>query len=149
MGSSYTTHTLRGPSGPDVLEFLRRRGSAALVSSGSDGYVVVLDAESDWQGPSVFELARDLSGQFGCPLLAVLVHDDDVTYYELWDAGNRRDTYSSMPDFPNPTPNMLPEGGDSAELVRLMGRKGSDPHVIERILRTPHGLKTSDKYLFE
>ena len=67
MGSSYTTHTLRGPSGPDVLEFLRRRGSAALVSSGSDGYVVVLDVESDWQGPSVFELARDLSRQFGSP----------------------------------------------------------------------------------
>jgi biopolymer transport protein ExbD len=149
LGTSYTTHTLLGPSGPEVLEFLRGRGHAAFVSSGSDSYVIVLDAASDWQGPWALDLARDLSGEFICPVLAVLVHDDDVTYYELWSGGDRRDAYNSMPGFAGPSPNCLPEGGDAAELVRLMGRKGSDPGAVERVLRAAHGTNTPSEYLFE
>jgi hypothetical protein len=98
----------------------------------------VLDAESDWQAPGVFELTRDLSNQFACPVLSVVVHDDDLTYYELWNIGERRDSYSSMPGWPEG--RGPPEGGNPAELVELMGSHGCDVASVERILRAEHGI---------
>jgi hypothetical protein len=148
MGTTYTTHTLRGAAGSDVLAFMRTRGEPAFVSSGSCGYTVVIDANAQGQGPWVSELAQELSARFACPVLAVMVHDDDVTCYELWNAGERRDTYDSMPGFAEPDPRS-PEGGDVAELIRLVGNPRNDAAAIERILRAEHGVDEPNEYLFE
>jgi len=128
---------------------MRGRGAAAFVSSGLHDYTVVLDADSDWGGPSVSELAQDLSAQFACPVLSVAVHDDDVTYYELWNAGEHRDTYDSTPSFSDPEKRGPPEGGNATELVRLIGREACDEAVVERILRAAHGMGGPNTYLFE
>jgi hypothetical protein len=79
-------------------------------------------------------------------VLSVIVHDDDLTYYELWNIGERRDTYNSMPGWPEW--RGPPEGGNTAELVRLMGRDECDAAIVERILRAEHGIEPSH-YLFE
>jgi hypothetical protein len=123
---------------------MRARGAAAFVSSDSCGYTVLLDSAADWG--FVFELTGELSSQFLCPVLLVTVMDDDVTCYELWDAGEHRDTYTSMAGWPKRFGP--PEGGNAAELVRLMGHEGCDVASVERILRAAHG-SGPNKYLYE
>lgn len=142
MGVSYATHTLRGTRASEVLHLLRQRGSSPPELH---GYVVVLDAASDLDCTRAFEVARDLSDELTCCALKVLVHHDDVARYELWDAGGRRDSYSSLPDLPEGT--LPPEGGNPPELIRLLGSAGSDPDTIERVLRAGRGI--NGQYLYE
>lgn len=89
MGSSHTTHVLRIASAPDVPDFLPGRGVAAFVSSGKKGCTVVMDAESDGLPLEYVELPEELSQEFLCPVLSLMVHGD-VTVCGLWDSGEWR-----------------------------------------------------------
>ena len=71
MGNFYSNYTLRGPSQQAVATALA--GRSAIVTPEQEGCVVVFDEESDEQNQEIIvELASRLSGQFRCPLLAVL-----------------------------------------------------------------------------
>jgi hypothetical protein len=83
MGNFYTNHTLRGPSQQAVAVALA--GRSAVVAPSQDGCVVVFDEQSDYQDThAISSLAERLSREFDCPVLAVLNHDDDILWYQLY-----------------------------------------------------------------
>src|SRR5262245_39868131 len=132
MGSFYTSHILRGPSQDQVLDWLEQR--PAYVSVTEAGNTVVLDAACESQdGEELAGLAARLSGEFQCPVLALLNHDDDIFYFELYEGGKKTDEYNSSPGYFEGDPKAGPSGGDAARLARIFGV--TDSARVERVLR--------------
>ena len=95
MGSFYTSHTLRGPSQQQVMKWLD--GRSAFVSSTEKKLTTILDEACESQdGEQLAALALQLSAHFHCPVLAVLNHDDDILYFELYEDGEKTDEYKAM-----------------------------------------------------
>src|SRR5579859_7809756 len=98
MGHFYVSYTLRGPDPKSVAAVLA--GRSAIVSPSQANGVVVFDKESDEQDDKIIaELSSWLSGQLTCPLLAVLNHDDDILWYQLYLNGDLMDEYNSTPGY--------------------------------------------------
>jgi hypothetical protein len=133
MGNFYTNYTLRGPSQTAVADMLR--GRQAVVTTAENGCVVAFDEASDSQDSTVItELAAKLSGAFQCPVLAVLNHDDDILWYQLYEGGKLTDEYDSSPGYFDPEAEpSVPAGGDAERLCSAFG--ASDPGAVERVLR--------------
>lgn len=113
MGNFYTSFTLRGPSQESVAAAMA--GRSALVTSAHDGCVVVFDEESDEQNSEIIaELASRLSGQFRCPLLAIMNHDDSILWYQLYLCGELVDEYNSAPGYKY---YLVPMDGDENPLT--------------------------------
>lgn len=116
MGNFYTNYTLRGPSQQAVVAALA--GRSAIVTPAQDGCVVVFDEQSDDQDSAVItELASRLSRELRCPVMAVLNHDDDIFWYQLYLSGELADEYDSSPGYFDPTAEpSAPAGGDAQKL---------------------------------
>lgn len=141
MGNFYTNYTLRGPSQQSVARALA--GRSAIVTPVQDNCVIVFDEESDEQNDEVIaELASQLSGQLRCPLLAVLNHDDDILWYQLYLNGELVDEYDSTPGYFEGGPGAGPEGGDAKRLCAAFDSKAIQE--VENILRK----QSSDGYTF-
>ncbi len=122
MGSFYTNYTLRGPSPKAVAAALA--GRSALVTPEQNGCVVVFDEESEDQNQEVIAgLAAWLSEEFQCPLLAVLNHDDDILWYQLYLNGKLADEYDSSPGYfdADEDADHEPAGGDAEKLCQAFG----------------------------
>ncbi|HVA51091.1 MAG TPA: hypothetical protein VNH11_32420 [Pirellulales bacterium] len=147
MGNFYVNHTLRGPSQQAVGEALL--GRSAVVTPMRDGCVVVFDEQSDDQDPdAISRLGERLSRQFDCPVLAVLNHDDDILWYQLYVGGELIDEYNSCPDyfeadesFDGDEPGG-PSGGDAEKLCRAFG--AGNVAAVEKVLRS----SGDDSYVF-
>lgn len=133
MGSFYSSHVLRGPSQAQVLKWLGDR--PAFVSQTVAGNTVVLDAACESQdGRALAALASGMSAHFGCAVLALLNHDDDILYFELYENGRKIDEYNSMPGyFGDGDPEAGPAGGDAARLAAIFGAANSAQ--VEDVLR--------------
>lgn len=133
MGNFYTNYTLRGPSQQAVAKALA--GRSAIVTPAQDGCTVVFDEESDEQDQAVItELASRLSREFASPVLAVLNHDDDIFWYQLYLAGDLADEYDSSPGYFDPSAEpSAPAGGDAQKLCTAFG--AGDVAEVERVLR--------------
>jgi hypothetical protein len=133
MGGFYTNYTLRGPSQKAVASALARR--KAIVSPESNGCVVAYEEASDDQDmEAIAALASHLSGSLHCPVLAVVDHDDDILWYQLYEDGELTDDYDSTPGYFDPSAEpSAPAGGDAARLCRVFG--ASEVAVVETILR--------------
>ena len=133
MGNFYTNFTLRGPSQQAVAKALA--GRSAIVTPAQDGSVVVFDEQSDEQDQAVIaELAARLSREFGCPLLAVLNHDDDIFWYQLYLSGELADEYDSSPGYFDASAGpSAPAGGDAHRLCAAFG--ASNVPEVESVLR--------------
>ena len=133
MGNFYTNYTLRGPSQQTVAKALA--GRSAIVTPAQDGCVVVFDEQSDEQNQEVIiELAARLSREFGCPVLAVLNHDDDIFWYQLYLSGELVDEYDSSPGYFDPAAEpSAPAGGDAQKLCSAFG--SSNVAEMESVLR--------------
>lgn len=133
MGNFYTNYTLRGPSQQAVAAALV--GRSAIVTPEQDGCVVVFDEESDDQDQEVITgLASRLSRDLGCPVLAVLNHDDDIFWYQLYRSGELADEYDSSPGyFDAATEPSAPTGGDAQKLCSAFG--ASAVAEVESVLR--------------
>jgi uncharacterized protein (DUF433 family) len=119
MGNFYTNYTLKGPSQPAVATALA--GRSAIVTPERDGCVVVFDEQSDDQDAAVItELASRLSRELRCPVLAVLNHDDDIFWYQLYLNGELADEYDSSSDYASLEPSG-PAGGDAEKLCTAFG----------------------------
>lgn len=143
MGNHYTNVVVAGPDRQDIAEVLTAMGRHAALSPTHEGRTVVYDALSDEQNPA--ELAR-LAGQISvrllCPAWAVMNHDDDVLWYQLWDHGALVDEYDSCPDYFEPDGgDAEPRGGDGQKLGPALGSPAAASRINE-ILR-------SDDYVFE
>jgi len=137
MGSFYTNFTLRGPSQEAVAAALA--GRSAIVTPAQNGCVVVFDEQSDDQDSAVIaQLAARLSRELHCPVLAVLNHDDDIFWYQLYLAGVLADEYDSSPGYFDASAEPSgPAGGDAQKLCTAFG-SGAVAEV-ERILRDHDG----------
>lgn len=153
MGSFYTSHTLRGPSQAEVLAFLK--GRVAYVSRDERGFVTVLDEECESQDGAVLSrVGAQLSTHFRCPVFAVLNHDDDILYFELFEDGKKTDEYNSSPsyfddgdddDFADDQANDdQPKGGNAQRLATVFGT--ADASKIEAVLRKGDYVFASERH---
>jgi hypothetical protein len=138
MGNFYTNYTLRGPSQHAVAAVLAGRN--AIVTPIQDGCVVVFDEESEGQNTQIIEeLAGRLSRRLQCPLLAVMNHDDDILWCQLFVEGELVDEYNSAPGYFETEDEEAaftgPSGGDAEKWCRAFGVRGVAE--VERILRRP------------
>jgi hypothetical protein len=133
MGNFYTNYTLRGPSQTDVANALS--GRRARITPSHNGCVVVFDEASDSQDTGIIsELASKLSAEFGCPVLSVLNHDDDILWYQLYADGALIDEYDSTPGYFDPASQpSSPIGGDSDKICAVFDCH--DRAAVERVLR--------------
>lgn len=144
MGSFYTSHTLHGPSQDRVLEWLA--GRPAYVSTTDRSVTTVLDKECESQdGESLATLAQQLSEHFGCAVLAVLNHDDDILYFELYESGEKTDEYNSSPGyFGEEVEDDGPTGGDADRLVAAFGAGSAENVGI--VLRKPDYVFATERH---
>ncbi len=133
MGNFYVNYTVKGPDQKAVATAMKGRN--AIVTPVQNGCIVVYDEESDEQDlDTISHLASQLSHRFECPLLAVLNHDDDILWYQLFLNGELVDQYNSCPSyFDVETDPAGPEGGDPDKLCSVFGL--GDVASVESILR--------------
>ena len=135
MGAFYTNISLCGPSQEIVVQALKKRNRIAFVSPSEGNAVVVYDQKCDEQDTNLLaQLTSDLSRELQCPALAILNHDDDILFYQLYMKGESVDEYNSCPAYfdPNAEPSG-PDGGDAEKLCGCFG--GKNVEAVERILR--------------
>lgn len=132
MGNFYVNYTLRGLSQQDVAAAVADR--RARVTPVHNNCVVVFDEASDSQNATIIgDLASKLSRKFACPVLAVLDHDDDILWYQLYEKGELTDEYDSTPGyFDTDAEPSTPGGGDAA---RLCAAFGGDAATVDTVLR--------------
>jgi hypothetical protein len=144
MGASYTNLTVRGATQRAVADLLA--GRRAVVAPARDGHVVVFDERSEQDQEVLSELAEHLSSSLKTGVLALLVHDDDVLWYRLYDAGRLADEFDSTPGyFDADAEPSAPAGGDGVRLAAVMGARHSPE--LETALRKS-GFD-DDGYVFE
>jgi len=153
MGNFYTNITLMGPPQDQVIEFLQARGRVAFISPTVNEFTVVYDRECDSQDERILHsLTASLSGEFECPALFVLNHDDDILQYGLYQSGLRLDEYNSCPDYfggpdddidydsdeyreddemQDEAPPQGPSGGDAGQLCKAFRRDDNISQVHE------------------
>jgi hypothetical protein len=135
MGAFYVNYTVKGADQQSVVRALS--GRKAFVSPEWNGFTVVFDEESDNQDQeAIAKLAGQLSANLRSTVLALLIHDSDILWYQLYEGGTLSDQYNSAPDYwsskPEPSP---PEGGDAGRLCSAFQCK--DVAKVERILHAP------------
>src|SRR2546425_9700041 len=75
----------------------------AYVSSPRGGWVSVYEERTSLQDDEeIVRLARELSSHLEKPVIGFLVHDSDVLRYWLFEAGQLRDQFDSLPDYFQP-----------------------------------------------
>src|SRR6185369_7692027 len=100
MGLFYSNFTLFGPTQQDVLETLHTLKRTAFVSPTENGFTTIYDRESDEQDFDVIEqLGCQLCESLARPVLAVVLHDDDVLFYWLFRNGAVSHSYNSCPTY--------------------------------------------------
>ena len=146
MGAFYGNITLKGPSQEQVATSLR--GRRAIVAPTVGHYTVAFDSVCDEQNiDGIQALTSRLSRELRCPALAVIVHDDDVLGYFLYQKGELIDRYNSCPsyfDFDSTDEPVGPDGGSADALCGVFGAGG--PKGVEAILRKRPG---KNGYVFE
>jgi hypothetical protein len=143
MGNFYTNYTLKGPNQQAVASALK--GRTAVVTPDYNGCVTIFDEQSDKQDPKIIsDLATRLSNEFGCPILAVLNHDDDILWFQFYENGKLLDEYDSTPGYFDGAEPSTPTGGDAKKLCAIFG--AGDVTAVEKILRK--ALLDEDGYVF-
>jgi hypothetical protein len=100
MGNLYTNVTTRGQAQSDLATALRNLGRSAFLTPTTNGFTVICDRECENQDTDLLgSLALTVSTQLACPAWAVLNHDDDVLWYQLFDQGQLVDAYISSKEW--------------------------------------------------
>jgi hypothetical protein len=133
MGNFYVNYTLRGVTQDAVAKVLV--GRTCVVTPSANDTVVAFDEESDSQDQQVISsLATALSQKLCCPVLAVMNHDDDVLWYQLYNDGMLQDEYDSSPGYFDASAEpSAPAGGDAEKLCAAFG--SANVKEVEVVLR--------------
>ena len=143
MGNFYTNFTFKGPTQEEVVKALA--GRTAYVTPEREGCVMVFDSEAEEQDQEVIaKMAKAGSMMFKCPVLAVLNHDDDIFWYQLYVQGKLVDQYDSTPGYFDGDGDSGPEGGDAKKLCSAFGSQ--NVAEVEKILRK--SAEDDDGYVF-
>jgi hypothetical protein len=131
MGNFYVNHTVANTTVEAVAKVMI--GRPCIIASAENNYVVVYDAESDTQDPEVIsELGEKLSRDLNTSVFAVLNHDDDILFFQLFENGEVTDEYDSCPGYFDGG-DMHPSGGDATKVAEVFDVE--DELAIERVLR--------------
>jgi len=135
MGASYVNYTIKNAGQMSIARCLSKQ--RAFVSREHNEAMVVFDQESDKQDEKVIaKLATQLSSSLDCTVFAVLLHDSDILWYQLYQRGRLRDHYNSTPDYWSQTAEPSgPKGGDATQLCAALGC--TEVARVESILRAP------------
>lgn len=129
MGNFYTSVTVANGDHGSVEALME---GPAFLAAGGDGFTVVLDKACEAQDEAqLADLAGRLSQDLQCMAFAVLVHDDSILMYFLYENGESRDSYHSKPGYFSGD-DLPPSGGDADVLARMFGAEAS---AVEHILR--------------
>lgn len=133
MGAFYVNYTVKLADQKSVARALSGRN--AFVSPEWNGSTVVFDEQSDNQDQdAIAKLAGQLSARLKSTVLALLNHDSDILWYQLYENGTLSDQYNSAPDYWSSKSELSPpEGGDAKRLCAVF--KCNDIAEVERILR--------------
>lgn len=133
MGAFYVNYTVKLADQKSVAKALS--GRKAFVSPEWNGFTVVFDAQSDDQDQdAIAKLAGQLSASLQSAVLALLNHDSDILWYQLYESGALTDQYNSTPDYWSSKSELSPpDGGDAKRLCCVF--KCSNVAQVERILR--------------
>jgi len=133
MGNFYVNYTVKASDQELVATVLS--GRTAFVTRPVGGCVVVVDQESDAQDQrQIKKLGAFISKALGCPVLAVLNHDDDIFWYCLFNHGQVIDTYDSSPGyFDDSAEPSGPLGGDAEKLCSAFDSQEVDE--VQEILQ--------------
>jgi hypothetical protein len=171
MGAFYGSVHVRSADGGAVLRALEtlavEKGTRFFLAPPLGGWTGVYPSD---HGQDV-TVSAAIAARVSEPVIHLLVHDDDVFAYTLYNTGGRIDEYCSDPDYFEPSPPerwhdtagrpealaALVRDGNSAELNRVLDRKEGHPDPfrarwqLERIggLLGIANLETSYEYLRE
>jgi hypothetical protein len=140
MGAFYGSVHVRTGETADlrrVLEELATDGKTRfLMGRPASGWTAVYPSGSGQD----FAISAAIAARLAGPVIHLLVHDDDLFAYRLYDAGGVIDEYDSNPDYFQPSPPArwketegrpealaaLGAGVDIAELTRILSRDSTE-----------------------
>ncbi len=128
-----------------LLEGLAATGRTRfLMAAPRNGWTTIYPSDHGQD----FTVSAALASQVACPVLHLMLHDDDVFAYALYDAGGPIDEYCSDPDYfevgPQARwtetagrPDLLAalNGGDAAQIARILERGSDDPFAAGSQMR--------------
>ena len=133
MGNFYVNYTIRAADRQKLAEAFKGRN--AILTPEKNNCIVAADETSDDQDQeTISELAQTISQKFKCPVIAVLNHDDDILWYQLYDAGELVDEYDSCPSYFSDSEEDGPKGGNAKRLCAAF--HADNPTAVEKILRS-------------
>ena len=142
MGSFYTNATVRHGDVDAVVAALAARGRSAFVSPVGNDCVVVFDEGTEEQDTAeIARFALPLSKRLRCAVLVVLVHDDDMLYYVLFESGRMTDEYNSRPGYFDDD-DRPPEGGAARALAAAFDARARAGEVERVLHRNEYGFET-------
>lgn len=137
MGAFYGVTYLRTDEREPILELLtelnRQNQTQFLLGPPVRGWLGVYSQHHGQDERVAASIARKFKGD----VLHVLVHDDDVFSYTLFQRGKHIDSYNSCPDYFGPVP--------SRDKKRLQGQ----PELLGHLLPSPDDLPALQKMLSE
>ncbi|HZP04980.1 MAG TPA: hypothetical protein VFB43_08775 [Terracidiphilus sp.] len=136
MGAFYVNYTVKGTDQNSVVRALS--GRKAFVTPEWNGFTVVFDEESDKQDQgAIAKLAGQLSSDLRSTVLALLIHDSDIFWFQLYECGMLTDEYNSAPSYFSTNTGMAPPKGGNAERL-CSAFQCKDVAKVERILRASY-----------
>ena len=140
MGHFYPKIILQGLNQEFLANYLNLICRKTYISPTINGFTIVYDQKSEDKSQELFQLTCQLSNKFDCSALAILVHDDLLLHYELYQAGKIKDEYLSNIGFHNPEAQNYPEGGNAQILCSTLNANNAASKV-RVILNTPSSSK--------
>jgi hypothetical protein len=126
-GNFYTNISVHGIPTEQIFDIIRDLNRRAYVAAAGNGWSIIYDQECDRQDTHILSaLADHLASRTGGTALAVLNHDDDVLWFQLFHGQELVSEYASS-------------GGPRtrvADLCRILGHAAATP-VVWSILRVP------------
>ncbi|MBX3375936.1 MAG: hypothetical protein KF678_02900 [Phycisphaeraceae bacterium] len=142
MGYFYTNFTLATAETNVVTRTLKSLKRSAYITPPINGFTVIYDRVCDEQDvDEIDRLSNRFSKKLACAVFAVMIHDDDILGYWLYERGKLLDGYCSCPDYFDPEADPEADrGGDAKVLCRALGSTGAKS--VQRVL-------DSSKYVLE
>ncbi|MBS2002172.1 MAG: YbaB/EbfC family nucleoid-associated protein [Candidatus Obscuribacterales bacterium] len=128
MGNFYSNITLSTGERDKVINFLIEQKRHTFVYP-IDDFICVFPKHDS----VLFELAEQLSALLKCPAFAVMIHDDDLLIYKLFDSGKLLDQYNSCPGYFSGVDQ--PSSGGDPEKLCLVYSAPDEVEALEEILR--------------
>lgn len=138
MGRTFANITVGGQTQDTLVSYLRQIKRNAYVSPPVNNFVVLYDENSEFDIEELSNLSLQISRDFSCLTFPIVIDDESIFAYKLYENGNLMDEYSSSGE------NLFPEGGDAQKLCTILGVQESINRV-RPILREP---STEKVYLF-